>query len=94
MQDQEEKEKTLLILFLMDYYAERMPRKQNVVQTVQITISTTHMVKLYLSALVATGLYGKTPAEAAERLISLGLERALTAGVITRLIAAQPTTPP
>jgi hypothetical protein len=68
-----------------------MPRKQNTVQTVQITISTTPMVRDYLSALVGTGLYGKTPPEAAERLISLGLERALTSGVIPRLTNLPPT---
>ncbi len=65
-----------------------MPRKQNSVTTVQVTVSTTPALKRYLAALVATGLYGKTEAEAAERLIAQGVERALTTGTISR---AEPT---
>jgi hypothetical protein len=37
-----------------------------------------------LSALVDTGLYGKNPAEAAERLIAKGVEVALAGGIILR----------
>jgi hypothetical protein len=49
-----------------------MARKPNPVKSVQITVSTTPLVHGYLSALVDTGLYGKNPAEAAERLIAKG----------------------
>src|SRR5260370_1163987 len=51
-----------------------MARKPNPVKSVQITVSTTPLVHGYLSALVDTGLYGKNPAEAAERLIAKGVE--------------------
>ena len=54
-----------------------MARKPNPVKSVQITVSTTPLVHGYLSALVDTGLYGKNPAEAAERLIAKGIEVAL-----------------
>jgi len=54
-----------------------MPRTPNTVKTVTITVSTTPPVYSYLESLVATGLFGKNPAEAAERLIARGLERHL-----------------
>jgi hypothetical protein len=54
------------------------------VKSVQITVSTTPLVHGYLSALVDTGLYGKNPAEAAERLIAKGVEVALAGGIIAR----------
>ena len=56
-----------------------MARKPNPVKSVQITVSTTPLVHGYLSALVDTGLYGKNPAEAAERLV------ALAGGIIPRM---------
>lgn len=61
-----------------------MARKPNPVKSVQITVSTTPLVHGYLSALVDTGLYGKNPAEAAERLIARGVEVALAGGIIPR----------
>src|SRR5438034_9702935 len=61
-----------------------MARKPNPVKSVQITVSTTPLVHGYLSALVDTGLYGKNPAEAAERLIAKGVEVALAGGIIPR----------
>jgi len=51
------------------------------VKSVSITVSTLLLVHGYLSALVDTGLYGKNPAEAAERLIAKGVEVALAAGL-------------
>jgi len=57
-----------------------MARKRNQVATVSITISTTPAVAAYLDDLVQTGLYGKTPSEAAERLVSRGLERLIHEG--------------
>lgn len=50
-----------------------MARKENQLETVQVTISTTEPVVEHLKALVSTGLYGKNHAEAAERLISQAL---------------------
>ncbi len=61
-----------------------MARRPNSVGTVQITISTTVPVRSYLEALVRTGLYGKNPAEAAERLVTRGLERLFREGALKR----------
>ena len=54
------------------------------VKTVTITVSTTPPVYAYLESLVATGLFGKNPAEAAERLIARGLELHLDAGTLIK----------
>ena len=54
-----------------------MPRKPNVVPTVQIRVSTTPQVQGYLEQLAETGLYGKNATEAAERLIAEGIRRLL-----------------
>ena len=59
-----------------------MARKHNAVKTIRITVSTTPTIHAYLSLLVATGLYGKTPPDAAERLIARGIETAIADGVI------------
>ena len=59
-------------------------RAQNLHPSVQITLSTTPTIRDYLSALVSTGLYGKNPAEAAERLVSKGIEQAISAGTIMK----------
>lgn len=50
-----------------------MPRPRNSLRTVQITISTNEQVIKKLEELVRTGFFGKTPAEAAERLITKGI---------------------
>lgn len=50
-----------------------MPRKKNASATVTIRISTTPQIESYLRQLAETGLYGKNPAEAAERLLSEGI---------------------
>ncbi|MEZ5305167.1 MAG: hypothetical protein R3F11_31665 [Verrucomicrobiales bacterium] len=47
-----------------------MARVKNSVDTIQLTVSTTPQVRDLLDQLVKTGLYGKNPAEAAERLIA------------------------
>ena len=52
-----------------------MARKENQLETVQITISTTQQVLDLLRALVDTGLYGKNAAEAAERLLAQSLSQ-------------------
>lgn len=59
-----------------------MPRTPNKVKTVTITVSTTPPVYDYLENLVATGLFGKNPAEAAERLITKGIEQHLNGGTL------------
>ena len=61
-----------------------MPRSRNHLPTVTITVSTTPQVQGYLTELVATGLYGKNVAEAAERLIAQNLERLAREGALSR----------
>jgi hypothetical protein len=56
-----------------------MPRKRNRIKTRKLTISTTPQVIEYLRQLLETGLYGKNEAEAAERLLSHGLDEYLGA---------------
>jgi hypothetical protein len=50
-------------------------RPRNQLKTVPITIATTPQVEEMLQRLVATGLYGKTPPEAAERIVAEGLRK-------------------
>ncbi len=54
-----------------------MPRPKNKVATVKIRVAATHGTARYLEQLVKTGLFGKTPPEAAERLITRGIESLL-----------------
>jgi hypothetical protein len=61
-----------------------MPKRPNSIRTVQITISTTTAVQGYLGQLVATGLYGKNPAEVAERMIARTIENMLADGTLKR----------
>lgn len=61
-----------------------MPRKKNQIETVSVTVSTTKPVIDYLETLVGTGLYGKNPAEAAERLISRSIEELIRSGTLKR----------
>jgi len=67
-----------------------MARTGNVLQTEVIRISTTGGVKGHLSALLGTGLYGKTIPEAAERLLSISIQQLITDGVIPRKPGGQP----
>jgi len=53
---------------------------KNLIGTVTVTVSTTDPVHQYLEELVETGLYGKNAAEAAERVIVLGLEELFKSG--------------
>ena len=55
---------------------------RNLIPTERITISTNRQVKRLLGRLVRTGLYGKTEADAAERLVVRELERLLAEGRI------------
>lgn len=54
-----------------------MPRAHNRIGTKALRLSTTPQVHEYLAQLVATGLYGKTEAEAAERLLTRALDEFL-----------------
>ena len=62
-----------------------MPRKKNQLDTVSISVSTTRPVIEYLETLVESGLYGKNPTEAAERLIAWALEELIRTGTLQRL---------
>jgi hypothetical protein len=57
-----------------------MPRTANAIDTETLKISTTPPVVKHLRRLVETGLYGKNPSEAAERLIAQGIERLIKEG--------------
>jgi hypothetical protein len=59
-----------------------MGRTANPIETETIKISTTPPVVEHLKRLVETGLYGKNSSEAAERLISQGIERLIKDGVL------------
>jgi hypothetical protein len=61
-----------------------MARERNHISTVQITISTTPPLKKLLERLVTTGLYGKSAAEAAERLVAREIERLMGSGVLPK----------
>ena len=63
-----------------------MPRERNTIATRQITISTTERVVEYLTELNRTGLWGKNPAEAAERLVAEGIRQLIEKSAL----AAQP----
>ena len=61
-----------------------MARKPNSVTTVTVTFSSTEGILDYLEDLVSGGLFGKNPAEAAERLVATGLESLLRDGTLNR----------
>ncbi len=70
-----------------------MPRPKNQLETVSITLSTTRPVLDYLERLVESGLYGKNPAEAAERLIALGIEDLIRRELLARRPGARSRKP-
>lgn len=57
-----------------------MPRSRNTIPSRTITITTTDQVLRLLGRLVRTGLHGKNPAEAAERLLANALRDVLVRG--------------
>jgi hypothetical protein len=59
-------------------------RKPNLTETVSLTIATTPGVVRYLQQLVETHLYGKSHAEAAERLIARAIESLIQEGTLRR----------
>lgn len=54
-----------------------MAREQDPLRTVTVRVEMPHKMEHFLWQLVQTGLFGRTSAEAAERLIAEGLERRL-----------------
>jgi|HubBroStandDraft_3_1064219.scaffolds.fasta_scaffold34701_3 hypothetical protein len=61
-----------------------MARQRNTIRTETLTLSTTPHVRTYLRQLLATGLYGKNDAEAAERLLTRVLDDLLERGRLRR----------
>lgn len=57
-----------------------MARKSNDMPTRLVRISTTPQVIEYLERLVSTGLYGKNPAEAMDRLVSEKIRSLISSG--------------
>ena len=56
----------------------------NVIQTIEIKVSTNRVLKGYLTELCYTGMYGKSEAEAAERLIADAIQKLVAEGVLKR----------
>jgi hypothetical protein len=50
-------------------------KERNLLETVQITVSTNPLIRDLLDKLVLTGFYGNSRAEAAERLLAESLKR-------------------
>ncbi len=61
-----------------------MGRKKNPLGTVQERFSGNRIIRAYLEDLVTTGLYGRSAGEAAERLVSQGIQRAIEQGTIAK----------
>jgi hypothetical protein len=59
-------------------------RPPNLLKYKQLKYPGNSRIEEYLSDLVSTGLFGSTPSEAAGRLVTDGIERAIQAGTITR----------
>jgi hypothetical protein len=69
-----------------------MGRKKNPLGTVKERFSGNRLIRAYLQDLVATGLYGRSPPEAAERLVSQGIQRAIEQGTIARRASSDDST--
>ena len=61
-----------------------MSKPRNQIKSEPLYITTTPQVRALLERLVESGLYGKNPTEAAERLIARGLEERIGAGFLER----------
>jgi hypothetical protein len=66
-----------------------MSRNRNPLGARQLRYSGNRLIESYLADLVNTGLYGRTPGEAAERLISQGIDRLIQQGTLQRKKAGQ-----
>ena len=61
-----------------------MTRPRNPLTGTQERFTANRLIRGYLEDLVQTGLYGRSPGEAAERLVSQGIERLIEKGVLSR----------
>lgn len=61
-----------------------MARKLNPQRPKKVRFTGNPTIWAYLEDLVKTGLYGHTPSEAAERLVSQGIEQAISRTTISR----------
>jgi hypothetical protein len=61
-----------------------MGRDRNTIPTATITLSTTPQVIVHLKALMRSGLWGKTPSEAAERLVADQIRQLVQNGTLKR----------
>jgi len=61
------------------------PRKPNTHKSALIKISATPQIKVYLQQLVGHGLYGKTPTEVANTLVSKAIESLIERGHLNPL---------
>jgi hypothetical protein len=61
-----------------------MPRSPNTEPTVKVTISTSPALRRDLDKVVATGYFGRTKAEAAERLLAEAIRNLIREGTLVR----------
>ncbi len=61
-----------------------MPRSRNAHPTIKVTISTSPALVRDLEKLVATGYFGNTRSEAAERLLAEAMRNLLREGTLVR----------
>jgi hypothetical protein len=61
-----------------------MARRKNLLKTTTLTISTTPQIRLRLTQIAKTGLWGKNVAEAAERLLGDGIRGFIRDGILKR----------
>lgn len=61
-----------------------MPRKPNPQPAVKVTITTSEVLRKDLDKIVATGYFGNTRAEAAERLLAEAIRNLLKEGTLVR----------
>lgn len=72
------------------YLCSIMARRKNPLGTLQLRFSGNRLISAYLGDLVNSGLYGRTPSEAIERLVSQGIERLIGTGALRRRSAVLP----
>jgi hypothetical protein len=62
-----------------------LARRKNEIETTNLTLSTTPPIIEYLKLLVATGFWGKSTAEAAERLVGRSIQELIRDGSLQRI---------